>query len=239
MKSVLNKREVYKVASGESLSLSCIVQHCGEQYDWKWIWKNSTDDSSRSVSTSDRHSLTSEVLSGNKMRLVLDFGGVSEEDEGFYGCYVKWTSGEVDQGHLMQVNVTAAGPSNRKVLHRILIYFGVGLCLAVVLGLGFCLRTKVRSQSLPRKFTALTSPRPMPCPSTEYQGPLHQSTPQPPPRRKTPPKHSSASEQTLDQPKQETEVLYADISQDALQRQQQMVRQSAEPSTVYSSVRFG
>lgn len=238
-KSVLNRRETYSVASGDSLSLSCIVQHCGDPFTWKWVWKNSTDENLGSVLRNDRNSLTSEDLSVNKTRLILDVGRVSEWDEGFYGCRVEWGSAEVDQGHLMYVNVTAALSTDRKVLHRILVCFAAALFLIVLLGLAFCLRSKVKPQSLHGKFTPLeslvTSPGPTPRPSAEYQAPLHQSTPQPPPRRKAPQKHSTSSENAPDQ--QKTEVVYADISQDAL-RQKQRVKQSEQPSTVYSSLRF-
>lgn len=237
IKAVLNKRETYSVASGESLSLSCIVQHCGDLYTWKWIWKNSTGDIFVSVSKTNSHSLTNETLSANKTRLLLGLERVSELDEGFYGCRVVWSSEEIDQGHLMHVNVTAAASTDRKVLHGILGCFGVALCLTVALSLAFCLRSKVGLQSLHRKFMPVTSPHLMPCPSAEYQAPLHQSTPQPPPRQKAPKMYSTPAKKARHQPKQKTEVVYADISQDAL-RQQQRVKQSEQPSTVYSSLRF-
>lgn len=235
-KSVRNRRQTYNAVFGESLSLSCIVQHCGDTYTWKWIWKNSTDDTFDSVPKNIRHTLTSEELSANKTQLFLDIEKVSDLDEGCYGCRVEWSSLEVEQGHLMCVNVTAAVSTDRKVLHRILVCFAVVLCLTVILGLVFCLRSKVRPRSRHRKFTPVTSPQSMPRPSAEYQTPLHQSTPQPPPRRNAPEKHSASFKKAPQRPKQ-TEVVYADISQDAL-RQQQRVKLSEQPSTVYSSLRF-
>uniref|UniRef100_A0A8C6TAV6 Ig-like domain-containing protein n=1 Tax=Neogobius melanostomus TaxID=47308 RepID=A0A8C6TAV6_9GOBI len=230
IKTILNRRETYKVVSGESLSMSCIVQHCGDQYTGKWIWKNSTHDTLDSVSRTSHHSLANASLSANKTRLILDLERVSEMDEGSYGCSVEWSSGEVSRGHLMYVNVTAAVSVDRKVPHGILICFGVALCVAVILGLAFYLRSKM-------KFAPVASPRPMPRPAAEYQVPLHQSTPRPPPRRNAPQKNSTSSEKAPHQPKQKTEVVYADISQDVLW-QQQRVKPSKQPSIVYSSVRF-
>lgn len=235
--AVLNRRESFNVLSGERLSLSCLVRHCGEKYTCEWMWKNYTDDTSVSVSKTDHRSLSTKELSETETRHILGLERVSELDEGYFGCRVKWSSA-VDQGHFMYVNVTAAASTDRKPLHRILICLGVALCLAVVLGLLFCLRSKATPQSFHRKVTAVSPPRPTPLPSAEYQAPLDQSTPQPLPRRNPPEKNSAPSRKTPHRPEVKSEVVYADISQDALRQQQQRVRQSEQQSTVYSSLRF-
>ncbi|KAK7882526.1 hypothetical protein WMY93_028700 [Mugilogobius chulae] len=230
-KAVLNRRAVFTAVRGQSLSLSCVVQHCGDSFTWKWIWKNSTDDTFRSVQTTDLRRLTRNDLSTNQSRLVLDLLRVNESDEGSFGCSVQWETHEVEQGHLMLVNVTEAVPFSRTSLHRILVCTGAVLCVSIVLALVICLRSKVTPQTR-RKLSPVTSSRP----STEYQAPQQQSTPQPPPRKHPPQKHKKTA--AAKAPPQKTEVVYADISQDALLQQQRRVKQQQQQSTVYSSVRF-
>ncbi|KAJ0063909.1 hypothetical protein NL108_013630 [Boleophthalmus pectinirostris] len=232
--AVLNRRATLNVVTGESLSLSCVVQHCGEKFKGKWIWKNSTDEPFRSLQSNEYLSLKNEDLSANQTRLSLHLLTVKESNEGFYGCSVEWDSQEMEQGHLMFVNVTVAVPSDRTVLHGILICICTFICVIIIVGLVFRQRSKV--VPFCRKFAPLTSPRPTPQHSVEYQAPLQQSTPQPPPRRHAPQKDRVISKKAP-QPPQKTEVVYADISQDALLRQQQRVNDSQQ-STVYSSVRF-
>lgn len=228
--AVLARRETYHVTVGETLSLSCIVQHCGDTWSSKWIWKNSTDDTFITVKNTAQKRLTSVELSPNQTRLVLDFVRVTELDEGSYGCSVEWSqSKEVDQGHLMYVNVSAA---ERILLHRIFICSGVSLCLPVVLVLVYCLKSKVKPQPLSRKLNPASAQS-----TAMYEPPLHQSTPQPLPRKNPPQKTRTPSKKAPCQPKQKTEVVYADISQEALQHQQR-VKKPDQPSTVYSSLRF-
>lgn len=235
-KAVLAKRQTYNVPVGGSLSLSCIVQHCGDTWSGSWIWKNSTDDTFRTVEATVGRHLTSVELSPNEIQLGLDLANVTKLDEGSYGCSVQWSQGAVDKGHLTDVNVTAAVSIKRTLLHRILICAGATLCLPIVLGLVRCLSSKVKPQPLPRMLNPVPSHF-----TAAYQAPQHQNPPQPLPRRPVPQKPSTSSRKVPApvQPKHPTEVVYADISQDALQRQQQQaVRQPDQSSTVYSSVRF-
>lgn len=231
-KGVLARRETYHVTAGGTLSLSCVVQHCGENWTSDWIWKNSTDDTFIIVKNATQWRLTNVKLSTNKTQLVLDFVRVTELDEGSYGCRVMWSKNkEVDQGHLMYVNVSAVVPSERTLLHRILVCSGASLCLPVVLGLVLCLKSRVKHQPLPRNLNPASAQ-----PTIMYERPLHQSTPQPLPRKNPFQKISTSSKKAPCQPKEKTEVLYADISQEALR--QQRIKKSDHPSTVYSSLRF-
>ncbi|XP_039986354.1 uncharacterized protein si:dkey-52l18.4 [Xiphias gladius] len=190
---VLAKRDVFYVPEGGSLSLSCVVQHCGDTWTGNWMWRNSTDELFSTIENSARHRLTNVNLSVNETRLDLNFLRVIQLDEGSYGCTVTWGQGDTDQGHLMYVNITAAVPSQRNLLHRVLVYAGAFLCLPLILGLACCL-----------------SPVPQ--------------------------KRSTSSHKAPPKFQQEVEVVYADISKDAL-RQQRATRESAQ-STVYSSVKF-
>ncbi|XP_071352352.1 uncharacterized protein [Trachinotus anak] len=216
---VLAKRDTFYVAEGSSLSLSCVVQHCGDTWTGSWMWKNSTDESFITITNSTRHRLTSEVLSANKTRLVLNFLRVSYSDEGSYGCNVARGQSYTDMGHLSYVNITAAVPSQRKVLHRVLVCASALLCFPIILGLARCLSTGEKPQPFPRTQSRLVAVyRDQPDP-----------VPQPPPRHRVPKK-------TSPRPQQKTEVVYADISQDALIHK--VATREPAQSTVYSSVKF-
>lgn len=104
---VLAKRDVFYVPEGGSLSLSCVVQHCGDTWTGNWMWRNSTDELFSTIENSARHRLTNVHLSVNETRLDLNFLRVIQLDEGSYGCTVTWGQGDTDQGHLMYVNITA------------------------------------------------------------------------------------------------------------------------------------
>lgn len=103
---VLAERDTFYAPAGSSLSLSCVVQHCGDTWKGNWMWRNPTDDKSRTVESSVRHILTSVVVSANETRLILNFLSVNKSDDGSYGCSVEWAQGDTDHGHLMYVNVT-------------------------------------------------------------------------------------------------------------------------------------
>uniref|UniRef100_UPI0037E926FC uncharacterized protein isoform X4 n=1 Tax=Semicossyphus pulcher TaxID=241346 RepID=UPI0037E926FC len=42
--AVLARRETFHVLSGGSLSLSCVVKHCGHTWMGDWMWRNSTQE---------------------------------------------------------------------------------------------------------------------------------------------------------------------------------------------------
>lgn len=214
---VLGRRETHHVPAGGSLSLSCEVQHCGDTWTGTWRWKNSTHEEFSTVEESTRHHLTNKTLSANSTRLELKILRAELLDEGSYQCSVVWGEGNTEQGHLLNVNITAAVPPQRVVWHRVLICAGAFLCLPVVLGLARCLSSEVKHQLLPAAplYTAVQTNTP-------------RSAPQPPPRRhKARPKHQ-----------QKAEIVYADISQDALRQQEHGATRENAQSTVYSAVRF-
>ncbi|XP_068568370.1 uncharacterized protein si:dkey-52l18.4 [Cebidichthys violaceus] len=218
---VLGERETVYAAAGSSLSLSCVVQHCGGAWTGNWIRSNSTEEK-----LIERHRLTNVTLSANQTRLALNFLSVSRLDEDYYGCRVKWAHGDTEQGHLKYVNVTAAVPSQRSVLHRVLVCAGASLCLPIILGLARWLSSEVKPQPFPRTlstYSAVYRDRPQPAP-------------RPPPRCPVPQKRSKTSHKAVPKSSQKTEVVYADISQDALG--QQGATREPDQSTVYSSLRF-
>lgn len=219
------KRDTVDAPAGGSLSLSCVVRHCGGNWTGRWVWRNATVE--EIVEESVRHHLNSVKLSANDTQFILNFLSVHKLDKGYYGCKVTWPEGETDQGHLTYVNVTAAVPFQRSVLTRVLVCAGAFLCLPIILGLARCLSSEVKPQPLPRTlFTHSAVYRDQPDPA-----------PQPPPRRPVPQKRSTSSHKARPKSKQQkTEVVYADISQDAL-RQQRATREP-EQSIVYSSLKF-
>ncbi|XP_073344786.1 uncharacterized protein [Pagrus major] len=220
--TVLAARDTFEVPAGGSLSLSCVVQHCGKNWTGHWVWTNSTDDRSNAVKESARHRLTSVELSANKTRQILNLLSVDQSDEGSYGCSVKWSQGQTAQGHLTYVNITAAVPSQRSVLHRVLVCASAFLCLPIILGLARCLSSEVKPQPLPRTL------------STDAA--VYQPAPQPPPRCPVPQKRSAPPRKARSKNQEKTEVVYADISQGA-PRQEGAIREPAQ-STVYSDLRF-
>ncbi|XP_070684775.1 uncharacterized protein [Pempheris klunzingeri] len=229
--TVLAKRDTFYVPAGGSLSLSCVVQHCGDTWKGGWMWRNSTDESMKV--TKENVWQTNVTVSANQIQLNLNFLSVNQSDEGFYGCRVKWDEGDTAMGHLVYVNVTAAVLSQRSVLLRVVVCASALLCLPIILGLARCLSSKVNPQPLPR--TLSTHP-------AEYRG-LPHPAPQPPsrcpvPQKRTmvPQKRSTSSHKAPTESQQKAEVVYADISQEAL-RQQGATREP-DQSTVYSALRF-
>ncbi|XP_012738307.2 uncharacterized protein si:dkey-52l18.4 [Fundulus heteroclitus] len=223
--SVLGKRETFPVASGSSLSLSCVVQHCGHSWSGKWAWENTTGYST-DVKDSARHLLSNFTLDANKTKLNLKIAGVIQSDEGSYRCNVQWSDRSSDVSHWMQVNVTKGVASQRKILHRVLVCTGAFLCLPAILGLARCLSSEVKPQPHPRievLYAAVNNDR-------------SQQPPQPLPRRPVPKKRTAPPHRAPPTPQKKPELLYADISQDAL-RKHEAEREPVQP-TVYSSVRF-
>lgn len=222
--TVLARRETFHAPVGDSLSLSCVVQHCGDAWTGEWMWRNSTDNELRAIMEDSRHQITNVTLSGNQTQMRLKFVSVNELDEGSYACKVTWDRGGSAQGHWTYLNITAADPFQRNVYHRIFICAGAFICLPIILVLARCLSSERKPQPLPRtRFTA------------RYRAQSHLA-PQPPPRCPVPQKRSTSSHKAPPKSQQKTEVVYADISKAALD-QQQAIREPAQ-STVYSSLRF-
>ncbi|XP_034460743.1 uncharacterized protein si:dkey-52l18.4 [Hippoglossus hippoglossus] len=217
---VLARRGKLYTPEGGSLSLSCVVQHCGDTWTGSWIWKNSTHEKFSSIKNSERRQLTNVTLFTNQTRLVLNFLTVRQSDEGSYGCKVMWGQGDTDLGNLMYVNITAAVPSQRNLLHRILVCASASLCLPIILGLARCLSSGVKPQPLPRTWSTHVA--------------VYRDRPHPPPPLQ---KHGSHSHSAPHRSQPKNEVVYADISKDLL-RQQRATRERPLEPTVYSSVKF-
>lgn len=226
--SVVATRDTFYVPAGGSLSLSCVVRHCRDKWKGNWMWSNSSHNLIL-VKESVKHHFTQVTLSASDTQMTLNLVNVNQSDEGFYGYKAVWGESDIDQGHLSYVNITAAVPTRRRVLHRILVCASAFLCLPIILGLARCLSSEVKPQTLPRTLSTHVAvykdqphpaPQPLPrCPVPKKRGISS---------HKGPPKSQKTSEKA--------EVVYADISQSSL-RQQGATREPPQ-STVYSSVRF-
>ncbi|KAM6987726.1 uncharacterized protein LKV04_010538 [Tautogolabrus adspersus] len=229
-KAVLARRLTVHVTAGGSLSLSCVVKHCGDTWKGDWMWRNSTEEKTVYViKESVRHGLSSVMLSADETRLTLYILRVNQSDEGSYGCKVKWDEGETDQGHWTYVKITAALPLQRSVSHRVFVCAGASFCLPIILGLARFMSSQVKPQPLPTHDAVYRNqPHPTPHPPTRCLPTLkHKPVKQ---------KCSSSSQRAPPKPQKNTEVVYADISQEALS-QQGATREPAQ-STVYSSLKF-
>ncbi|XP_077964099.1 uncharacterized protein LOC120823025 [Gasterosteus aculeatus] len=212
---VLAERETVFVPAGNSLSLSCVVQHCGGAWTGNWTKRDSMADN-----LTARHHLTNVSLSDTQTRLTLNFLSVGLLDQGAYGCSVKWARGDTEEGNTKYVNVTAAVPSTRSALHRVLVCAGVCLCLPIILCLVRGLSSEVKPQPLPRTLSIYR----------EQQQPA----PRPPPRCPVPQKPSTRSDKAVPESIQKKEVVYGNISQHALG--QPGASGEPEPTAAYSSL---
>ncbi|XP_035535815.1 uncharacterized protein si:dkey-52l18.4 [Morone saxatilis] len=228
VQAILGRSETFHVPAGSSLSLFRVVEHCGASWMGHWKWTNSPTAMSQHVNESVRHRFNNVTLSPNKTKQILDLLSVTQSDAGSYAYSVVWENGITEQGHVMHVNITAAVPSQRSVLHRVLVCAGASLCLPIILGLARFLSSEVKPQPLPRTLSTHAA----------AYGDQPHPAPQPPPRCPIPQKRSSSSHKAKAPPKpqQNKEVVYAVVSQGA-PRQQEPTREPAQ-STVYSSLRF-
>ncbi|XP_010892077.1 uncharacterized protein si:dkey-52l18.4 isoform X1 [Esox lucius] len=209
--SVLAKRLSVKVPEGGSLSLSCIVQHCGNG-GWTGGWGLSTGGQFLLVCPSPRHHLSNSTLTTNRTHLHMDILNVNQSDCGMYQCQITWFDGQISVGHMTSVNITAApqpGPPERKLYYRVAVYFSACLVITLALVLACNIRPKVPSQ--------------------------HRL--QPPP---VPPRSQSVrmAQPAMPQPVPKTELVYAAISKDRLGQQNPNLQRQTEPPIIYSSLRF-
>ncbi|XP_030601056.1 uncharacterized protein LOC115791097 [Archocentrus centrarchus] len=226
--SVLAQRRTINVPKGDSLSLSCVVQHCGHNWTGDWKWGNSTNEGGKTVKESQRHHLTNKAISANQTQLSLNIQSITQSDEGSYGCMVFWAKGVSEKGHLTHVNITTAVPSTRNLLHRVLICANAFLCLPIILGLARCLRLQAKRQP---------PHRPQVIYEVAYTNQSNDSAPQPPPRCPVPQKRKTSPRKGPPKASQKPDVVYAAISQDAL-KQQGTTRKPDQSATIYSSLRF-
>ncbi|XP_017294737.1 uncharacterized protein si:dkey-52l18.4 [Kryptolebias marmoratus] len=226
LQGVVGKSETFYVHEGASFTLSCVVQHCGGHWTGNWTSERLTNVTSGTVKEREKYHFTHVTLSENETQLNLAILSVSQSDTGGYKCSVIWDDGSSAEGHWMHLNVTKALPVRRNPLHRVLVCAAACLCLPVILGLARCLSSKVK-------------PQPHPSAQGIYevvQEDASHQPPQPLPRLPVPKKHTAPTHKAALKSQPKTELVYADISQDALRKQ----RATREPvqSTIYSSVRF-
>lgn len=225
---VLAQRRTINVPKGDSLSLSCVVQHCGHNWTGDWKWGNSTHEGGKTVKASQRHHLTNKIISAIQTQLLLNIQSVTQSDEGSYGCMVFWDTGVSEKGHLTHVNITTAVPSTRNLLHRALICASASLCLPIILGLARCLSSQAKRQP---------PHRPQVIYEVAYANQPNDSAPQPLPRCPVPPKRKTSPRKVPPKASQKPDVVYAAISQDAL-KQKGTTRNPEQSATIYSSLRF-
>lgn len=160
------------------MTLSCVVQHCGENWTGNWTHKT-LNATSGTVEEGGKLHFSRLSLSKIETQLNLTICSVSQSDAGSYKCSVMWKDGSRDEGHWTHLNVTRGTyghilikvsfwtmsvfpfsssapndhpevPVQRKALHRLLICAGAFLCLPVFLGLARCLGSKVKPRARPR-----------------------------------------------------------------------------------------
>ncbi|CAN9511063.1 unnamed protein product [Ophioblennius macclurei] len=221
--TILARRQSMYVPAGGALSLSCVVRHCGLHWTGTWLWQNSTDGQFSTVENTERHHFINVTLSAVEAQLTLKILSIKQADEGSYKCSVTWGNGNIDQGHLMSMNVTAAALSRRDFSHRVFIWAGAFLCLPIILGLARWMSSKTKPPTAEFIYTAVYRNVPHPAP-------------QPLPRQPVLLEKPYSSHEVPPRTHQATEVVYADVSQDALQRQGTF-REPAQ-STVYSLLKF-
>eukprot|EP00063_Salmo_salar_P094677 XP_014069512.1 PREDICTED: uncharacterized protein LOC106612654 [Salmo salar] len=209
--SVFAKRSSVDVPKGGTLSLSCVVQHCGDD-GWTGRWGLSTEGQFLLFSPTPRHHLSKVTLTTNSTRLLMDILNVNQSDHGLYQCQITWVEGSTSVGHMTYVNITAAIPptSVRKVYSRVAVYVSTCLVITLVLGLAYHIRSKVPSQP-----PQITPPKP-------------------------PPRSQSARKDTplTPRPKPNIELVYAALSKDCLEQRIPNPQRKPSQLTVYSSPRF-
>ncbi|KAK6295759.1 hypothetical protein J4Q44_G00334720 [Coregonus suidteri] len=211
--SVFAKKRNVNVPKGGTLSLSCVVQHCGDD-GWTGGWGLSTEGQFLLFSPTPRHHLSNVTLTTNRTRLLMDILNVNQSDYGMYHCQITWVEGYTSVGHMTYVNITAAIPptSVRKVYFRVVVYVSTCLVITLVLVLGLAchIRSKVPSQ-----------PPPIP-------------PPKPPPRSRSVRKDKPPTPK----PNPKIELVYAALSKDCLEQQNPNPQREAAQPTVYSSLRL-
>lgn len=105
-RGISGKSKTFYVPEGDSLTLSCVVQHCKGNWTGNWKSKMLTDVTSGSAEERATHHFTRVKLSEKETQLNLIFVSVSQSDTGIYKCSVTWYDGSSDEGHWMHLNVT-------------------------------------------------------------------------------------------------------------------------------------
>ncbi|XP_067102775.1 uncharacterized protein si:dkey-52l18.4 [Osmerus mordax] len=219
--SVLARRDSVYARQGDSLSLSCVVQHCGHSC-WSGGWRRSTEGGFLMLKPTERHLFYNETLSANQTRLLITILNINQSDAGLYGCHINWDKRGSSVGHHTYVNVTEAIPglSQRSELYRILVCVSILLC--TILGLTYIM-SKVKLQSHPQP--PCLSPLQLPSPPRLL------------PRQPIPPK-TKPKPRTKPKPKLNIELVYAVLSPDSLRQNPPGSLRDPSERTVYSSLRI-
>lgn len=110
--AVLAKRGSVFMSEGNTLSLSCTVQHCESTWAGKWKWEKSIDSNSSIVRDSPRHHLMEKTPKASEIQLLLEVQRVEPADMGAYRCSVQWADGSTELGHWTYVNITRGKQCN-------------------------------------------------------------------------------------------------------------------------------
>ncbi|XP_018603793.1 uncharacterized protein LOC108932086 [Scleropages formosus] len=140
--NVLASRKTIYIPEGQSVSLSCEIQHCGD-LGWKGGWGRYTENTFTLLGPTPRHLLYNKTLLQESIVLYMKILNTSRLDSGIYQCRINWTNNQSSNGHITYMNITEATPAaGRKILTRMLVCSGALLCFPVVLGVARCLCPK-------------------------------------------------------------------------------------------------
>ncbi|XP_063060735.1 uncharacterized protein si:dkey-52l18.4 [Engraulis encrasicolus] len=134
---VLARRDYKMVHEGQSLLLSCEVQHCAVP-DWTGGWGVVGQGESFSLlRSSSKFHIYQEDVTVNSTRLHMSFISVNKSDSGNYQCRISWGQGGSSIGHLTYVNVTdgQSGRSERSAGLRLLVIICACLSFPLVMAL--------------------------------------------------------------------------------------------------------
>ncbi|XP_017346078.1 uncharacterized protein si:dkey-52l18.4 isoform X2 [Ictalurus punctatus] len=135
-----SRKKLYK-PEGQSISLWCDVQHCGQKWTGGWGIRRGHF---VFLTASPRVHLYNKTFTYDTTRLFLDIQNLNQSDSGEYQCKIEWEDSN-SLGHVTQVNVTAGSidhfmpePTGRKLSYRLLVCGAASLCFPLALALACC-----------------------------------------------------------------------------------------------------
>ncbi|XP_060754180.1 uncharacterized protein si:dkey-52l18.4 [Neoarius graeffei] len=143
--AVLASRKNLYIPEGESVSLSCDVLHCEQNWTGGWGMRQ---EHFTFLTPSPRVHLSNITITHNTTRLLLNIQNLNQSDSGVYQCSIYWKETS-SQSHVAQVNVTAGSfdhfmpkPTERKLYSRFLVCAAASLCFPLALALACCFSSK-------------------------------------------------------------------------------------------------
>ncbi|XP_067307818.1 uncharacterized protein si:dkey-52l18.4 isoform X2 [Pseudorasbora parva] len=129
------------VAERSSLRLSCEVRHCGVSgWTGGWFFQEINSTRFTRLTLFERIELSNYSSTAKSTHLLVDIHNINQSNAGAYKCMVTWPDQSISNGHVTNVNVTAAVESSGRILsHRVLLCLCATMCFPLVLGLVWCL----------------------------------------------------------------------------------------------------